>query len=120
MSNLHPIMQQALAPFIGASFHHGESMTKLQEMWAALLAYLPQATANGHGESWRKMCSEKTADAAFAAAWAAYDAYAAFAAGIAAAAAAFAAADAADADGPRADRYAQKAIDRINKAKEIE
>ena len=26
MSNLHPIMQQALAPFLGATFHQGEDM----------------------------------------------------------------------------------------------
>ena len=100
-------------------------MTKLEEMWAALLAYLPQATANGHGESWRKMCSEKTFSAAYEAADAADAAYdAAFLAARRAAAdaaiAAYAAADAAVyADGPRADRYAQIAIDRINKAKEI-
>lgn len=37
---------------------------KLIEMWAALLAHLPQAIAAGHGESWTKMCREQTADAA--------------------------------------------------------
>ncbi len=26
MNNLHPIMQQALAPFVGAAFHQGENM----------------------------------------------------------------------------------------------
>ncbi len=97
-------------------------MTKLDEMWAALEAYLPQATANGHGDSWAKMCNEK-ASAAAAAAWdAAYDAVdaadaAAAAADAAAAAAAdardaadAAARDAADAD---ADYWAKKALDRI-------
>jgi len=57
----------------------------LADMWAALSEYQPQADRDGHGESWRVMCAERTA----AAAWAA--------AAEAAAAAAWAAADAADA-----------------------
>jgi hypothetical protein len=30
----------------------------LAEMWAALAEYQPQADADGHGESWAKMCEE--------------------------------------------------------------
>ena len=118
-------------------------MTKLDEMWVALAAYQPQADAKGHGKSWAKMCSEKTSAAAYAAAWtadadAAYaaDAVAANAAGYAdyaAAWAAYAAADAAAgaagaaawaadvvaaaAAAAGAEKYAQLAIDRINKAR---
>jgi hypothetical protein len=33
---------------------------KLNEMWTALAAYQPKADADGHGESWKKMCSKKT------------------------------------------------------------
>jgi chromosome segregation ATPase len=51
----------------------------LAEMWAALEEYQPFANRDGHGESWAKMCRERTegaasaaaADAAWAAAWAA-------------------------------------------------
>jgi len=57
----------------------------LAEMWAALAEYQPQADRDGHGESWRRMCSERTGDAAWEAklearrsstdsAWAAADA----------------------------------------------
>jgi hypothetical protein len=42
----------------------------LAEMWAALAEYQPQAEKNGHGESWRRMCEERTEAAANAAAWA--------------------------------------------------
>lgn len=35
MSQLHPIMQQALAPFLGASFHTGENM-KIQTRVAGI------------------------------------------------------------------------------------
>jgi hypothetical protein len=59
----------------------------LAEMWAALAEYQPQADRDGHGESWRKMCEERTGDWAWAAklearkasqdaAWAAADAVA--------------------------------------------
>ena len=37
--------------------------TKLDEMWAALAVYQPQADAAGHGESWARMCANKTSDA---------------------------------------------------------
>ncbi len=91
---------------------------KLNEMWTALAAYQSKADADGHGESWALMCSERTADTAAEAAndtrvaawnaddrraWAAWDA--------ATYAAAYAAADAAD-----AEYYAQLAIDYITKA----
>jgi hypothetical protein len=95
-------------------------MNKLDEMWAALIAYFPQATANGHGESWAKMCNEKTAAATYAAA----DAAATYAAADAAAADAAAATYAADwaatyaaaANAAAAADWAQKAIDWIKKA----
>jgi hypothetical protein len=32
----------------------------LAEMWRELEAYQPQADRDGHGESWRRMCSERT------------------------------------------------------------
>jgi hypothetical protein len=40
----------------------------LAEMWAALTEYQPQADRDGHGESWRIMCSKRTQAAAWAAA----------------------------------------------------
>jgi hypothetical protein len=39
----------------------------LAEMWEALVEYQPQADKDGHGESWRRMCSERTGAAAFTA-----------------------------------------------------
>jgi hypothetical protein len=36
-------------------------------MWAAMAAYQPTADADGHGETWALMCSERTEDAATAA-----------------------------------------------------
>ena len=36
----------------------------LAEMWRELEAYLPRANANGHGRSWKRMCSERTEEAA--------------------------------------------------------
>ncbi len=39
----------------------------LAEMWAALAEYQPMADRDGHGESWRRMCSERTEAAALAA-----------------------------------------------------
>jgi hypothetical protein len=54
----------------------------LAEMWRELEAYQEQADRDGHGESWRAMCSEKThaaasyavREATWAAAWNAWDA----------------------------------------------
>ena len=70
-------------------------MSKLEEMWAALAAYQPQADAAGHGATWAAMCKERTA----AAAYAADDAFGG------AAAAAYV-----------TEKWAQRAIERINKA----
>jgi hypothetical protein len=36
----------------------------LAEMWAALESYQEQADKDGHGESWRRMCEERTQEAA--------------------------------------------------------
>jgi sulfur relay (sulfurtransferase) complex TusBCD TusD component (DsrE family) len=87
-------------------------MTKLEEMWAALAAYQPQADAAGHGPSWARMCKEKTVEAAYCAAAAAVnaDADATAAVADAAAVAATYAADAA-----AAKKWAQIAIDRITR-----
>lgn len=70
-------------------------MTDLTEMWEALAEYQPYADKHGFGEEWRRMTTERTESAAWAArarvAWdAAWDA-AAFAAAMAAAEAAEAA-----------------------------
>jgi hypothetical protein len=85
-------------------------MTKLNEMWAALAAYQPQADAAGHGKSWARMCGEKTVDAACAATAAAKFSNAADAADCAAYA--VRSPDAA------AEMWAQMAVNRINKAME--
>jgi hypothetical protein len=42
-------------------------MTDLNKMWAALEKYQPYADKDGHGETWRRMCSERTEEAAAAA-----------------------------------------------------
>ena len=94
-------------------------MNKLNEMWAAFTAYQPQADAAGHGDSWAKMCKKKTASDAYAA-WSAAAYAAASAADADAAYAAYAAVDAVYADyddykAHFAERWAQKAIERINK-----
>lgn len=44
--------------------------SKLNEMWKALSAYQHIADTKGYGESWKKMCIEKTEESARAA-WAA-------------------------------------------------
>ncbi len=111
----------------------GTSMNKLNEMWAALAAYQPQADAEGHGDTWATMCREKTSGAARAA-WSAADAYAKATASAKTAVAAKAAGDAgyaayasakaakaagdAKAADAEADKSVQSAIDRINKLKE--
>ena len=90
-------------------------MTKVEEMWEALTAYQPQAVTAGHGESWAKMCREKTYAAAADAAYAAYAySYVAYAYVYPAAAAYAAAAYAYAADDAAAQECAQKAIKRIN------
>jgi hypothetical protein len=43
----------------------------LAEMWRELAEYQPQADKDGHGESWARMCSERTEEASeSAASWA--------------------------------------------------
>ena len=81
---------------------------KIDEMWRAFEAYQPTADADGHGESWRVMCKERTEDAA-------REAYYAAPTGSAAAEAALAAswAEAAWAAAEESDTYAQRAIDAI-------
>jgi hypothetical protein len=37
----------------------------LDAMWAALESYQEQADRDGHGESWRRMCEKRTANAAW-------------------------------------------------------
>jgi hypothetical protein len=77
-------------------------------MWAALEAYQPKAIADGHGDSWRVMCKERT--------WAATaKAYDATPIGSAAAWAALSAAAAAV--DTAADRDAQEAIDALREVK---
>jgi hypothetical protein len=43
----------------------------LAEMWRELSEYQPMADRDGHGESWRTMCRERTEESAWAAARAA-------------------------------------------------
>ena len=85
-------------------------MKILDEMWALLPAYQPQADAAGHGESWAYMCREKTFSAATKAA-AAAKADAAYAA-------ADCAAYAVRSPDAAAEMWAQMAINHINKAME--
>jgi hypothetical protein len=42
-------------------------VSDLTEMWAALERYQPYADKAGHGESWKRMTTERTAEAAWAA-----------------------------------------------------
>ena len=87
-------------------------MNRLNEMWATLEAYLPQAVAKGHGKSWARMCEEKTANASDDAAYdAAANAFSAAAYAAYAASADDATSIAASAAG--ADYWAQKAIGHI-------
>jgi hypothetical protein len=83
----------------------------LAEMWAALESYQERADRDGHGESWRTMCRERTTLAAWAAASAAEAASAA--AWDAARGAGYAARDAAF-----SAQHADIAIDVIRRAKE--
>ena len=80
----------------------------LAEMWRELEAYQPMADRDGHGESWRRMCRERTALAAGAAAHDALSTHA------------WAAIWAAQAAGSAADVVVRtsRAIDAIRRAKE--
>jgi hypothetical protein len=60
------VAQDALATELAALKAHDP----LAEMWRELEAYQPQADRDGHGDSWRRMCAERTKEAAHAAAWA--------------------------------------------------
>jgi hypothetical protein len=91
-------------------------MTILDDMWEALEAHQHIADHKGYGEAWARMCSERTAAAAYDAydaaanAAAAYDAYAYAAYDAAAAYDAYADADA------YADRCYKSAIAHITEA----
>jgi hypothetical protein len=80
----------------------------LAEMWRELSEYQPFADRDGHGESWRRMCEERTQEAAWAAR------YVATMARTARDAAAFAEWVMSDKNAARASR----AIDAIRRAKE--
>ena len=89
---------------------------KINEMWTALVAYQIQADANGHGESWALMCSERTeraANIAYDAAYAAADAADAAWSAAKAAYAAWSAVDAANA----VENLSQRSINHIKNAK---
>jgi hypothetical protein len=87
----------------------------LAEMWAALADYQPQADRDGHGESWRRMCHERTNASAWNAANAAAEAFAASAAGHAAFAVSRSQSNATK---NSVDEAAQLAIAAIRRAKE--
>jgi hypothetical protein len=61
------VVRDALAAEIAALKAHDP----LAEMWRELAEYQEQADANGHGDTWRAMCAERTDAAAHAAALAA-------------------------------------------------
>jgi hypothetical protein len=84
---------------------------KQAEMWAAFEAYQPTADKDGHGDSWRVMCRERTEDAAWAAYCVAPEGSAARAAGLSAIA------ESRSKVAAQADRYAQRAIDAIKEVK---
>tara|TARA_B110000259_G_scaffold116707_1_gene132827 strand:+ start:268 stop:567 length:300 start_codon:yes stop_codon:yes gene_type:complete len=95
-------------------------MTKLNEMWDKLSEWQPEADKRGYGGVWIKMCKLRTVKAcrdadAYTADYATADDDDDDAAGYAAAAAADAAADASR----YAEYWAQKAINYINKAIEL-
>jgi len=86
----------------------------LAEMWRELAEYQPIADSDGHGDTWRAMCADRTGAAAWAAARAAYPSSAASAAARAASArrASVALANAGQAE-------AESASAAIRKAKEV-
>ena len=49
-------------------------MDDLTQMWDALARYQPYADKDGHGESWRRMCEQRTKAASWDATHAAEDA----------------------------------------------
>ena len=83
-------------------------MTIIDHMWEKFAAHQPKADRLGYGAAWRRMCEERTdeaAEVAWAAAWAAKSADA-----LAAYAAAWAAA--------YAKRWAERAIECIDRAED--
>ena len=94
-------------------------MSDLTEMWAALERYQPYADKAGHGDSWRRMMQEWTpeaADAAMDAAWGATRSTV-----VPSALATVAMALSRKKSKNRWDRqYAKDAIERINKAMEVQ
>ena len=93
-------------------------MTDLEQMWVELAKWQPEADKRGYGATWAEMCELKTAAACWAVMFtttvAAYARYAAEAAASAAWAAAKDATNVAS-----VNYWAQKAIDHINKALEL-
>jgi hypothetical protein len=87
----------------------------LAEMWRELEAYRPMADRDGHGESWAKMCEDRTNASAWNAANAAAKPFAANAAGHAAFAVSRSQLKATK---RLADEAAKLAIDAIRRAKE--
>jgi chorismate mutase len=53
--------KSAINAALRADDHNADPLAK---MWAALAEYQPQADRDGHGESWRRMCAERTEAAA--------------------------------------------------------
>ncbi|MFO0203511.1 MAG: hypothetical protein ACK528_10315 [Alphaproteobacteria bacterium] len=100
-------------------------MSDLTEMWTALEQYQSRADANGHGESWKRMTTERTVDAVELA-WFALTEVAGSSAWSASWAAAAEAADAADdavwaaTEQAEAEQHATRAIEYINKAMETQ
>jgi hypothetical protein len=87
----------------------------LAEMWRELSEYQPQADRDGHGESWRRMCEERTTLAAWRARDAALDQAVSVAASDAARIASAAALNASS-----SAQDAQRAIAQIRRAKEAQ
>jgi hypothetical protein len=92
-------------------------VTDLDEMWARLERHQPFADERGHGDAWRKMCEERTPEAAKNAAFGCVYAGAMDAAGFAAMDAAWAAGNAARA-GAAVAWFAKIAIRNINESEE--
>ena len=90
----------------------------LAEMWRELSEYQPQADRDGHGESWARMCSERTEEAASAASLAALESAEAASAARAAAESAASESVASAASESAASWASAQSIAAIRKAKE--
>ena len=102
-------------------------MSDLTETWAALERYQPYADKAGHGESWKRMTTERKVGAIEAAASeAAWSAAGEGVKDVWATACAYVAVDKADkavwaeTDPEEAERFANLAIEYINKAMEVQ